>query len=459
MLEGWLAAVNSRNADTLRAFLEERLAPAALNERSAEDRARARLRLRHNAGPLAVERVLHASPSRAEALVRGALADEFFLLRLQTEARAPGRIVQLTIHPVPAPDDVAERGPLTDREAGERINALAARLADAEVFSGAVLFARFGEPLFTGAFGMADIANGAPNTLQTVFNLGSVGKMFTAVAIAQLAEEGRLAFTDAVGAHLPNLPHAAIRDRVTVHHLLTHTSGMGTFFNPLFRKADKARLRRVDDYDPLYLTEPLAFAPGARFSYSNSGFLVLGKILEAVTGEDYNSLMRRRVFEPAGMKDTGFTDLTRPHPARAVGYTRRDEAGRWTDGPRRPNTSVRFHVGSPAGGADSTVGDLLRFHTALRNGTLLRRPEALWTPYVTTDFDPRTRHGYGVYLDEEAGRVIAYHTGVFAGVNAHLEMHLATGHTLAVLSNDDPPAAARLARKTRAWIMRVPCGR
>jgi len=143
---------------------------------------------------------------------------------------------------------------------------------------------------------------------------------------------------------------------------------------------------------------------------------------------------------------------------RATGYTRRDESGLWNPGPPRPNRSVRYHAGSPAGGADSTVGDLLRFDRALRCGLLLRPDTAatLWTPYVETDFDPDVRHGYGVFLEEADGRRIAYHTGVFAGVNAHFEMHLYNGHTLAVLSNFDPPAATRLAMKARGWVVRVP---
>ena len=158
-------------------------------------------------------------------------------------------------------------------------------LAARERFSGTILIARNGRILLQQAFGYADRAFKAPNHLETRFNLGSMGKMFTAVAILQLVEQGRLSLDQTVAELLPDYPDAAAAKKIRLTHLLTHTSGLGNIFGPRYEATPKDHLDRLSDYLPLIAEQQLAFEPGERWSYSNAGFLVLGLIIEKVAGQ------------------------------------------------------------------------------------------------------------------------------------------------------------------------------
>jgi CubicO group peptidase (beta-lactamase class C family) len=193
-------------------------------------------------------------------------------------------------------------------------------LAEADLFSGAVLVAKDGRPLFAGAYGLANAAHGVPNRLDTKFNLGSMNKMFTGVAVAQLAAQGRLAFDDPLAGHVPDYPRRAA-ERVTLRHLLTHTAGVPDFFgNPYFAAA-KDRFRSTADFLSLFRDEPLAFAPGEQWRYSNSGYILLGVVIERVSGRSYAGYVREHVHAPAGMADTDLYEADRPVANLAEGYT------------------------------------------------------------------------------------------------------------------------------------------
>jgi CubicO group peptidase (beta-lactamase class C family) len=208
-------------------------------------------------------------------------------------------------------------------------------LAAADVFSGAVHISKNGHVLFERAYGLADRATGLPNRTDTKFNLGSMNKMFTAVAVGQLVEQGKLTFDDTV-AHW--LPDRAIdgADRITLHHLLTHTSDMGDFFGPRFFSGGKDLLNTLWDYFPLFESTPLAFEPGARWSYSNAGFIVLGAIVERASDEDYFDYVRGHLLRPSGMHDTDSYARDEQVPNLATGYTRFGPRGIEAGSPR-PN--------------------------------------------------------------------------------------------------------------------------
>ncbi len=231
--------------------------------------------------------------------------------------------------------------------------------AQAGRFSGCVLVAQAATPLFAVAHGWADQARHLPNRLDTKFNLGSLSKMFTAVAIAQLAEQGQLAFQDAIEQYLPAWP-ADGTGQVTIHQLLTHTSGLGNYLDDAHYRATHATLRRVDDLLPLIAGQPLAFPPGSQWAYSNSAFVVLGAIIEAVTGQSYYAYVRNQIYAPVGMRDSESYGRDEAIPNLARGYTQDQDNGAWLAG-----------RGSPAGGGYSTVGDLLLFSLALRGHRLL----------------------------------------------------------------------------------------
>lgn len=320
-------------------------------------------------------------------------------------------------------------------------------LASEKKLSGTVLVAKDGVPIASKASGMANRTTGKPVTLETRFNLGSLNKMFTAVSIAQLAQGAKLRFQDTIGQHLPDYPNPEVAAKVTIHHLLTHTSGLGSYWNGEFA-AKRAKLTTVAAHLPLFAAERLSFSPGERFQYSNAGFVVLGAIIERVSGENYYDYVQRHVYEPAGMSATGFYEAT-ANPSVAIGYTK-EGAG---NGEARDNNDLREVKGGPAGGGYSTVGDLLKFHLALRDHKLLNEE---YTKIVTTGkgegSGPMGKYAYGFGDKIFAGKHIVGHNGGAPGIAANLDMFPELGYCSVLLMNCDPPAMMPVIMKIRELI-------
>ena len=324
-------------------------------------------------------------------------------------------------------------------------------LAAENRLAGAVLVAKDGQAIASKAAGVANRDTGELNTLETKFNLGSLNKMFTAVAIAQLAQGGKLKFDDTIARHLPDYPNKPVAEKITLHHLLTHTSGMASYWGEKF-EAQRAQLTTVAAHLPLFMHEPLSFAPGEKFQYSNSGYMLLGAIIEKVSGRDYYEYMREKVFAPAGMNATGFYSPQGKNPGVAIGYTRMNETGGSLE-KERPHTDLRELRGGPAGGGYSTVGDLVKFHIALRDHKLL---DAEHTRIVTTGKGDAPgaigKYAYGFGDKVVGGRRIVGHNGGFPGTAANLDMFPELGYTAVTLMNTDPPAMIPVIKKLRELL-------
>jgi CubicO group peptidase (beta-lactamase class C family) len=256
---------------------------------------------------------------------------------------------------------------------GGEIDESLAALARRDRFSGVAYASVDGAPVLARAIGMADRERAAPNTLQTRFNIASMGKMFTAVAIGQLMEQGRLSFEDSAVRHRPDL-NEVLPETVTIANLLSHTSGLGNYFaSPLWAERG-SQVRSVDDYFALVRRERIGAEYDGSYRYSNSGFVVLGAIIERVTGRDFYDVMRDMVFEAAGMTNTSYPVHTETAPDLAIGY----ENGCFARPPSQctPRAWAPSRGGAgrggPAGGCYSTAGDLDAFAQALRTGRLLR---------------------------------------------------------------------------------------
>ena len=322
------------------------------------------------------------------------------------------------------------------------VAAVRARLeaaTEAGEFSGAVLVARDGRTLFEGAYGLADRERGVPNTPLTRFRVGSMYKMVTAVAALQLAQAGTLRLDAPLGTYLPDYPNAELAATVTPHHLLTHTGGTGDIFGPEFT-ARRTELRTTGDYVRLYGERGLRFAPGARWEYSNYGFLLLGAAIERVGGASYDDHVAARVLAPAGMTATGSAPEDSLVPGRSVGYTRQVVPGALVS-----NAPTLPYRGTPAGGGYSTVGDLARFAVALRERRLLDSAHTAQLLAGKVATGGGARYAYGFFDRLVGGRRFVGHGGGAPGMNGELAFEPDGGYVVVVLSNLDPPAATRMA--------------
>ncbi len=311
-------------------------------------------------------------------------------------------------------------------------------------FSGTVAVGRHGVLVFVGAWGLADAATGRAMTPETPVNLGSMNKMFTGLALAQLAAKGRLAFGDTVGRFLPDYPNATVRREVSVHQLLTHTAGIPSYWNAAY-EAGRDTLHSLAGFAATFNREPLLFAPGTSWQYSNGGPVVAGQILEAVTGTSYYDYVQEHLYAPAGMTHTGHFLAGDTVANVAVGY------GAIIDGtPRAPNTGELGLMGSSAGGGYSTVLDLVRFAGALSSGALLP-PQVLatvWSP-------PRAgaehaRYGYLWGSGTVSGQRWVGHNGGGPGISADFRYFPESGNVVVVLGN-----LSNAAMPVSEWIARL----
>ena len=338
---------------------------------------------------------------------------------------------------------IAACAPARDARTAD-IAALRTRLeADtrADRFAGAALLARLegGTPrvLFREAYGLANREKAVANTIDTRFRIGSMNKMFTATAILQLVQTGRVTLTEPVGRYIPDYPNEAIRRKVTIHQLLTHTGGTGDIFGPEY---DAHHLEMVthDDWIKLYGKRDPLFEPGSRYAYSNFGMVILGVVIERVSKQSYYDYVSEHVYKPAGMTQSGLPPEEIGGEVRSFGYSRPDASSAWTV------RSIVGNRGIAAGGGFSTVGDLVNFAAALRSHKLLNAEHTtlLITGKVDSGRGAQYAYGFGDMRKNGVGSV--GHAGGAPGMNGDLRIYPGTGHVFAVLSNLDPPAAQNI---------------
>jgi len=386
---------------------------------------------------LRLHAVLSATPTKAEMLVYDGVFETWLGLWITVEDHPPYGITDLGSREAKRPADVAAPPKLAPPELAAATKAKAGALVAADAFSGAILIARGGKPIFVAPFGLADRAAKTPVTLATQFRFGSMGKMFTAVAIVQLAEAGRIDLKAPIGRYLADYPNAEIASKVTIENLLTHTGGTGDIFGPEFT-AHRETLRDAKDYVALFGSRAPEFPPGTKRAYSNYGFMLLGRIVEVVSGMTYDDYLARRIFAPARMTATGMRPESDRLPGRAVGYTRSE--GGWKDA-----ADTLPWRGTPAGGGYSTVGDMLAFANALQGGRVLSAaglqklatggitgPDGTFFRYDFTDETPEGRRFWG-------------HGGGAPGMNGMLMIFPESRYTVVVFANRDPPVAQALA--------------
>lgn len=442
---GFVEAVASGNAQTVAAYMAEHFLSPSGEVRSAEEWSRMAEQLAGRHPGLEVAGVEIAMPHRVSIEARDP-DGRALTMGFEFQAAPPHRVIGLDIRPGGRRPDAPDL-PALKLAAGADPDAIRGALetwfAQLDGFSGAALVAVDGRPLFETAAGLASRSWNVPNRTSTRFDLGSINKTFTQVALAQLLHQGRLTLDDTVADRLPDYPNREAAERITVRQLVEHSSGLGDIFTDQFARLSPALFRQPEDFFQLLADRPLRFEPGSRSEYSNAGYMVLGAIIAAVSGQPYDQYVTEKVFGPAGMKSALFHSKDEPAPDIAVGYTHMGP-----DGKLRNNNYLLPIRGNSAGSAYASVTDLLHFDNALREHRLL--PPA-WSRWVLGGPEPTAESE----ADTDAER-LQVGIGIAGGAPGVSSVMESDGRlTIIVLSNQDEPGAERIGRQLRQALQGV----
>ena len=434
-IRSFIETVNSGSVDRIRRFLSVDCAREFQQSVPLDDHISATLGFSRDTGGIDFYSVRTYTPERpgtTVVIVKDRLLDSWSAISFRFGDGPTSPVTSLRTTPARPPAGV--RSPATEREALEDIRAVLARLHKQNWLSGTVLVAKGPAVLLTDFAGEANKGDHARINIDTKFNLGSMNKMFTATAVARLVEAGKLSFDDRLSKYLDEtwLPRA-VTDRITIRHLITHTSGLGSYFNEEYARSSRDLFRALADYKPLIRNDRPAFNPGERFQYSNTGMFLLGVVIEKVTGEDYFTHIRRAIYGPAGMTNSDSYEMDYPVENLAIGYS-----PDWKSPYQWQNNLYRHVIkGGPAGGGFSTVGDLHRFALALLSGKLVSSAmlKTMWQDVKGENY------GYGFSVAQGPGGKSVGHSGGFQGINAQLDIYVDSGYIVAVLANRDNGAS------------------
>ncbi|WP_421378527.1 serine hydrolase domain-containing protein [Bacillus salacetis] len=306
-----------------------------------------------------------------------------------------------------------------------------------ENFSGSIIIKRDKDVIFEEAAGFADKAEQRLNTLPTRFGVASGCKIFTSAAICQLVENGLLSFDTQLRECL-NIKFDQWDDKVTIHHLLTHTSGIPDYFDEdemddfadLWKQTPMYLLRQPSDFLPLFKEQPMKSLPGEKFHYNNAGYIVLGMVVEQLTKLSFTDYVSEKIFKKAGMSSSGYFSMDQLPKETAYGYIQTEEGGYKTN-----IYSVPIK-GGPDGGAYITAPDMIAFWEALLNNRLLSKEttQFLLTPHVKVK--EGVQYGFGVWINSKEGIISKYHVmGYDPGVSFHSAFYPNSKTLSVVLSN------------------------
>lgn len=413
---GWLAAHNAGDRKSLEGFNKRYKVKADVQND---------LDFRESVGKLKLLEVRKRTPTTVEALVLSEWG-KAMLARIDTDPKDRFKLAKMGFEGVATPAAFLPK-PMTlvalKDEAQQRLDSL----CTAGQLSGTFLIAHRGEAVFEWSGGMADREKKIPVSGNTQFRMASLGKMITATAILQLVEAGKVSLDARLGRYLVNYPNKAVAGAITIRQLLNHTSGTGDVFGDKFDKISGS-LKTHQDYWRAFASEALEFAPGTQDRYSNYGYILLGSVIEAVSGQPYYDYVDKYIYGPAGMTSTGSAPESQLVPGRANAYTKVD--GQWT----REIGSLPWR-GTAAGGGYTTTGDLSRFVTALTNGTLI---SASLLHLATQPQNNKAWYGYGFMVSGEGSQRQFGHEGGAVGENAALIVFPADSYVVVGLSNFDP---------------------
>jgi CubicO group peptidase (beta-lactamase class C family) len=331
---------------------------------------------------------------------------------------------------------LAQTSASDDAEISEKVDAYVAAEMRAEKIPGlAMAIVRDGKAIKSRGYGLANIELDVPVKPETIFQTGSVGKQFTATAVMMLVEEGKIRLDDAIGKYLPGAP--ATWDKITVRNLLTHTSGIHDYETESLKKTGAAFINLRNDYteDELFKKFcgwPLDFPPGSKWSYSNSGYVILGILIHRVTGQFYGDVLQERIFRPLGMTSTRIISEADIIPNRAAGY-------RLVKGEIKNQEWVSPSLNTAADGALYTnIVDMAKWDAALYTEKLLKKEslDQMWTP-VRLSNEKTAEYGFGWDVTNVNGHRLIEHGGAWQGFTTQISRYVEDEFTVIVLTNLD----------------------
>jgi CubicO group peptidase (beta-lactamase class C family) len=385
----------------------------------------------HNWGTFEFKEVIKSENHLIAARLFAPVTEYWLEMVVRTDQTSPFKISRVNVRPR-MPEHAKPSKKMADEDIARELKLYLDKLDKHDKFSGTVLLAKNGKVLFKGAYGLASKRFNIPNRIDTKFNLGSMNKMFTSVAIAQLVEKGKLSYEDTLDKYLDaGWLKPEMTRQIKIKHLLTHTSGLGSYFNKTFMESSRLRFRKLDDYKILIKDEIFRFEPGKKQGYSNTGMFLLGVVIEKLTGQSYFDYIRENISKPAGMVNSDCYAMDRPVPNLAIGYEKvyDDKGDYW-----RNNIYDHVLKGGPAGGGFSTVEDLLRFALALEQNKLISKESA----DLVMSAKPELKspgYGYGFSIIKKGEETIVGHDGGFTGINSILNIFRKSGYVYAILSN------------------------
>jgi CubicO group peptidase (beta-lactamase class C family) len=389
------------------------------------------------AGSVELVSIEKSEPSEISFTIRSTSGGLAFAIGVSVVPQPPHLINVMSFRPAGSPGAPAQVSPKTAVGGPnlEQVKAYLAEQARQDRFSGAALIARDGKPLLLDSAGMASKRFRAPNRLDTKFNLGSLNKSFTAVAILQLVEAGVIGIDDPIGKYLDIFPKT-VAEKVKVRHLLTMGSGWGDYWGHPYYLQHKDEFRTVSQYMEFIKDIPLDFEPGTRTQHSNIGYEVAGALIERISGKDYYSYIREKIYRPSGMIHSDSFDRDSAVENLAVGYTNNHPLNGDATDRQWENTYILSPKGTPAGGGYSTVEDLLKYDTALRAGKLIGR-----------DLLNFMQSGYqGKIGDPFVPQRVLRGAGGASGVSTFLARDVRNGYMIIILTNARPAVPNRLRR-------------
>jgi CubicO group peptidase (beta-lactamase class C family) len=441
--------INSDNADHIRAWAPTILSSAVPEEVKADFLKGLTSAVRDAGGIDFVDARTQGPPGMLVLTVKARRTGQKVVLIVAADPAQPGKLAQAALFPVNDPSLYAAwpKDAVPHSEIARLSRDGLDQLVRIYGFSGCLTVQDGAETIFDECRGVAERNFGAPVDHHTRFHIGSMDKMFTAVAVAQLVEAGKLSWDSTLAQLVPEYPDHDAARKITVWQLLHHTAGLGDFFVPEFFQ-NREKFVNPADYLDLIARQPKAGTPGGDMNYSNAGYILLGRIVENVSHENYFGYIQNHVFAPAGMTDSGFDSQEDITPNLATGYFHdglfsTDWKANWMTLPFK---------GSPAGGGYSTNADLLRFAEALR-GAKLVKPATL-----DKMFDQEIPAGPGGYAagfgDRVShGRHIRGHAGGAPGMNANLAIVWETKAAVAITSNEGDSSPAMFLSETIADLL------